>query len=143
MRISGEGGAGLKGGRNGDLYVFVSVGNHKLYTREGADLHAEIPISFAKATLGGKISLPAIDGRELELEIKEGSQNGHQIRMKGQGMPVINSSRRGDLYIGLRVEVPVRLNARQKEILEEFERISAENHPEQKGFFDKLKSKLS
>ncbi|MDR1026584.1 MAG: molecular chaperone DnaJ [Lactobacillus sp.] len=143
MRISGEGEAGLRGGQNGDLYVFVTVKNHKIYDREGANLFTEVPISFAKAALGGTITLPSIDGEEIEVKIEEGSQYGKQIRVKNHGMNVLNSTRKGDLYVSLKVETPVKLTERQKEILGEFEQISAENHPEQKGFFEKIKELFS
>ena len=143
MRISGEGEAGLRGGQNGDLYVFVTIKDHKLYQRESTDLYTEIPISFTRASLGGSITIPSISGEKLELTIKEGSQYGQQLRLKNQGMTVLNSTRKGDLYVSLKVETPIKLTDRQKEILTEFDQISQDNNPEQKGFFEKIKDLFS
>lgn len=141
MRIVGEGEAGLRGGENGDLYVFVNVKDHKLYSREGGNLYASVPISMTTAALGGKIEIPSIDGKKIEVEITAGTQTDQIIKVKGQGMPIMRSTRRGDLFIKLRVETPVNLTDRQKELLQEFQSISKENacQPEAKGFFDKIK----
>lgn len=141
MRISGAGEAGSRGGNNGDLYVFINVKPHKLYTREGPDLYARIPISMCCAALGGKIEIPSIDGEKIELNIEPGSQNDQVVKVKNQGMTIMRSNRRGDLFIKLRVETPVNLSARQKELLEEFRSISKDDNcqPEAKSFFDKIK----
>ena len=141
MRISKEGEAGLRGGENGDLYVFISVKDHKLYSREGSNLYASIPISMTCAALGGKIEIPAIDGEKIELEIEAGTQNEQIAKIKGKGMTIMRSHQRGDLFVKLRVETPVNLTERQKELLKEFQSISEENscQPEAKGFFDKIK----
>lgn len=141
MRISKEGEAGLRGGENGDLYVFISVKDHKLYSREGGNLYASVPISMTTAALGGKIEIPAIDGEKIELEIEAGTQNEQIAKIKGKGMTIMRSHQRGDLFVKLKVETPVNLTERQKEILKEFQSISEENscQPEAKGFFDKIK----
>lgn len=141
MRVSGAGEAGSRGGENGDLYVFISIKEHRLYQREGANLYARIPVSMCCAALGGKMELPAIDGSKIELNIEAGAQNENVIKIKGQGMTMMRSTRRGDLFVKLHVETPVNLSSRQKELLEEFRSISKENscQPEAKGFFDKIK----
>lgn len=141
MRIAGEGEAGLRGGANGDLYVFISVKNHKLYSREGANLYANIPISMVCAALGGKIEIPSVNGEKLELEIKAGTQNDQVMKLKNQGMTIMRSKNRGDLFVKLHVETPVNLSSRQKELLEEFRAISKDDscQPEAKSFFDKIK----
>ena len=141
MRISKEGEAGLRGGENGDLYVFISVKDHKLYSREGGNLYASVPISMTTAALGGKIEIPAIDGEKIELEIEAGTQNEQIAKIKGKGMTIMRSHQRGDLFVKLKVETPVNLTERQKELLKEFQSISEENscQPEAKGFFDKIK----
>ncbi len=141
MRIAGAGEAGLRGGENGDLYVFITVKPHKLYLREGANLYARIPISMTCAALGGKMTIPAIDGEKIELEIIPGTQNDQQLKVKNQGMTILRSKSRGDLFVKLRVETPVNLTARQKELLEEFRALSPDDscQPEAKGFFDKIK----
>lgn len=141
MRIQGAGEAGTRGGENGDLYVFVTVKQHKLYEREGANLYTRIPLSMCCAALGGKIDIPSIDGSKLELKIDAGAQTDQVVKVKGQGMTQVRSDRRGDLFVKLRVETPVNLSARQKELLEEFRSISKEDtcQPESKSFFDKIK----
>lgn len=141
MRISGEGQAGLRGGANGDLYVFITVKDHKLYERDGANLYARIPISMACAALGGKIEIPSIDGEKIELSITAGTQNDQIYKVKNEGMTIIRSQRRGDLFVKMRVETPVNLTAKQKELLEAFRAESKDDNcqPEAKGFFDKIK----
>ena len=141
MRISGGGEAGIRGGENGDLYVFISVKEHKLYTRDGANLYTRIPISMCCAALGGSVEIPAVNEEKIELKIDAGAQNDDVIKIKNEGMPIIRSQRRGDLFVKLRVEIPVNLSARQKELLEEFRTIGKEDkcQPEAKSFFDKIK----
>lgn len=141
MRIQGAGEAGTRGGENGDLYVFVTVKQHKLYERDGINLYTRIPISMCCAALGGKIDIPSIDGSKIELKIDAGAQTDQVVKVKGQGMTQVRSDRRGDLLVKLRVETPVNLSARQKELLEEFRSISKDDacQPESKSFFDKIK----
>ena len=141
MRIPGGGEAGTRGGESGDLYVFISVKDHPLYSREGANLYTRVPISMCCAALGGKIEIPSIDGEKIELSIAPGSQNDQVVKIKGQGMTMMRSKGRGDLFVKLRVETPVNLSAKQKELLEEFRSISKDEscQPESKSFFDKVK----
>lgn len=141
MRVAGGGEAGIRGGENGDLYVFITVKQHKLYERDGANLYTRIPISMCCAALGGKVDIPSIDGSKIELKIDAGSQSDQIVKIKGQGMTFVRSDRRGDLFVKLRVETPVNLSARQKELLEEFRSISKDENcqPEAKSFFDKIK----
>lgn len=141
VRLSGEGEAGQRGGRAGDLYVVLSVDSHPFYQREGANLHCRVPIPMTMAALGGKVAVPTIDGTPIEVEVKAGTQSGHQVRMRGKGMSVLRSSSRGDLYVELTVETPVHLNKRQKELLEEFaiESAKSKTNPESESFFEKMK----
>ena len=145
IRIAGEGAAGIRGGKQGDLYVFVGVKGHKLYQRQGSDLYARVPISVACATLGGTIEIPSVDGRKLELKIPAGTQNGHRLKIKNEGMPRLRSTQKGDLWVEIYVEIPVNLNAHQKELLEEFRATLGEENcqPEEKSFFDKIKDLFS
>ncbi|MDD3182091.1 MAG: molecular chaperone DnaJ [Alphaproteobacteria bacterium] len=141
IRLSGEGEAGLRGAHAGDLYVILSVKGHPLFQRDGANVHCRVPIPMTMAALGGKVQVPVIDGSMAEVEVKAGTQSGHQVRLRGKGMSVLRSSSRGDLYAELVVETPSHLTKRQKELLEEFA-IEAENnktHPESESFFDKVK----
>ena len=140
IRLSGEGAAGAGGGPNGDLYVFLSVAEHAIFQRDGHSLHCRAPVSFITASLGGTIEVPTLDGGRAKVAIPEGTQGGRQFRLKGKGMPVLRSAQRGDLYIEVAVETPVKLTKRQKELLREFETASqAGTHPEAEGFLARLK----
>ena len=140
IRLSGEGAAGLGGGPNGDLYIFLSVAEHPIFQRDGHDLHCRAPVSFVTAALGGSIEVPTLDGGRSKVTIPEGTQSGRQFRLKAKGMPVLRSSQRGDLYIEVAVETPVKLTKRQKELLREFETTSqAGTNPEAEGFLARLK----
>lgn len=145
IRLTGEGEPGTHGAPAGDLYVHVSVQEHKIFQRDPdnpTDLHCELPISFATAALGGEVEVPTLDGK-VKLTIPEGTQNGKRLRVKGKGVKSVRSSLIGDLYCHVIVETPVNLTERQKELLAEFETIATglerSQTPRQKGFFDKLK----
>lgn len=146
IRLSGEGEAGLRGGTAGDLYIFITLKPHRFYTREGADLLCQIPIPMVTAALGGKIEIPSIDGKKLEVSIPEGTQTGQRIRLRGKGMSVLRSTSYGDLYLEVMVETPVNLSKRQKELLQEFDGgehntpdAAHKNSPQSEGFFSKIK----
>ena len=130
MRLANEGHAGVNGGQKGDLYVFLTVKNHEIFEREGANLYCEIPIPMTTAALGGSIEVPTMAGKMEKLEIKAGTQSGHQVKMKGKVMPVLNSSSYGDLFVTLKVETPRHLTPRQKELLKEFATESQETTQE-------------
>jgi molecular chaperone DnaJ len=140
IRLSGEGAAGANGGPNGDLYIFISVTAHAIFQRDGHDLHCRAPVGFVTAALGGAIEVPTLDGGRAKVAIPEGTQPGRQFRLRGKGMPVLRSGQRGDLYVEIAVETPVRLSKRQKELLREFEGESKEGcQPESEGFLARLK----
>jgi molecular chaperone DnaJ len=140
MRLGGEGEAGKRGGRAGDLYIFISIKKHNLFARDGADLHCEIPIKMSTAAIGGSIEVPSIDGSKSKLTIPEGTQHGTQFRMKGKGMPIMKSGRSGDLIVHVKIEVPVNLSKKQKEILSQFDEDCGDScTPESKSFFNKVK----
>lgn len=140
IRLSNEGEAGLRGGPPGDLYIFVSVKPHDLFQRDGADLYARVPIALTTAALGGEFEVPTLDGARARVKVSAGTQPGQRVRLKGKGMPVLRQSQIGDLYVQLDVETPQNLTKRQKELLEEFQKLSTkENHPTSNGFFAKLK----
>lgn len=141
IRLSGEGGPGMHGAPAGDLYVTVRIRAHKIFQRDGLDLHCELPISFATAALGGELEVPTLDGK-VKLTVPKETQTGRRMRVKGKGVKSLRSSATGDLYCHIVVETPVNLTDRQKELLEEFERISTglENQtPRKKSFLDKLR----
>ncbi len=138
LKLSGEGGQGTKGGPNGDLYVLINVKEHPLFTREGNDVLCEIPISFTQAALGCEIEIPTLEG-QVSLKIPEGTQSGRIFRLRSKGIPVLQGYGRGDQLVIMRVETPTNLNRQQRDLLEEFARISGEDvHPMRKGFFDKV-----
>lgn len=140
LRITGGGQAGERGGQPGDLYVYIGIKPHKIFTRRGIDVHCEVPISFVQAALGAKIEAPTIDGK-VDLTIPEGTQSGSVLRIRGKGIPVLRGEGRGDEFVRIKVLTPKNLNSRQKKLLREFEDGSSDstNNPEKKSFIDKLK----
>jgi molecular chaperone DnaJ len=144
IRLAGEGEAGVRGGPAGDLYIFLSIGAHPFFQREGADLHCRVPISMVTATLSGEFEVPTIDGGNTRVKVPEGTQSGRRFRLTGKGMPVLRSKQTGDMYVQVLVETPQKLTKRQRELLAEFERLSSQDtHPESAGFFGKVKEFLA
>ena len=141
IRLTGEGQAGLHGGPPGDLYIFISLAPHPIFQRDGHDLHCRAPVSFIMASLGGTIEIPTCDGGRAKVTIPEGTQSGTPIRLRGKGMPLLRGGgMKGDLYVEIAVETPVRLSRKQKELLRNFEQEgSAGTHPQSEGFFAKVK----
>ena len=141
IRLSGEGEPGRNGAPAGDLYISVHVKAHKIFERNGLDLHCELPISFTVAALGGEVEVPTLDGK-VKLNIPKETQTGRRMRVKGKGIKSLRSSATGDLYCHVLVETPVNLTDRQKELLEEFEKISTgmerSQTPRKKSFWDKV-----
>ena len=140
IRLSGKGEAGIKGGGNGDLYIFVSIKNHNIFKRSDENLFFEFPISLADSALGTTIEVPTIDGGKAKVKIPPGTQNGKQFRLKGKGMPIIRNKAYGDLYIQAITEVPVSLTKEQKNLLEQFKKLEdSKSNPVIKDFFEKAK----
>ena len=147
IRLTGQGDVapkrGASGGRQrGDLYIFVGVKPHDLFERDGANLFCRAPVPMTTAALGGDIEIPTIDGGRSKIKVGEGSQTGKRLRLRGKGMSVLRSDKRGDMYIELAVETPSGLTKRQRELLEAFAAESGDNSvsPESRNFFDKAKS---
>lgn len=144
IRLAGEGEAGRRGGPPGDLYIFIEIAEHQIFSREGMDLFCRIPVAMTTAALGGEIEAPTIDGGRTRVKIPAGSQAGKQLRLRAKGMPQLRGGRFGDLYLELAVETPVNLSAHQKELLKMFEEASQENsvanNPESDDFFTKVKN---
>jgi molecular chaperone DnaJ len=140
IRLAGEGEAGMRGGPPGDLYIFIEVDAHKIFEREGTELHCRIPVSMTVAALGGDIEVPTIDGGRSRVKIPAGSQAGRQMRLRGKGMPALRGGGAGDMFIEMAVETPVNLTARQKELLREFEALGEDNNPESSSFFSSVKN---
>lgn len=142
IRVSNEGEAGIRGGQNGDLYLFISVKPHKFFKRSQNNLYCSVPVSMVKATLGGDVELPSVEGKTIVLKIPEGTQSGKQLRLKAKGMPALRGGYRGDLIAEIQVETPVNLSEKQRSLLEEFEGLEKGdgNSPQSTGFFKKVKS---
>jgi len=142
IRLTGEGEAGMNGGPHGDLYVVVNLKPHQVFQREGADLHCEMPIGFGTAALGGELEIPTLDGHAT-IKVPPETQSGQVFRLKNKGIRPVRGSVTGDLYCHVVVETPVKLTARQKELLREFESINDEDpgahSPRAKSFFDKVR----
>ncbi len=139
IRITGEGEAGQRGGKAGDLYVVFQILPHKIFKKNGANLECNIPIRFTQAALGASIAFCGINKENVNINIPAGTQNGEQIFVRGAGMPMANG-RRGDLVANIIVETPVKLTKEQKELLERFEEISGTStSPKNTNFFENLK----
>jgi len=139
LRSSGGGEAGTRGGGMGDLYVVIHVREHAIFTRDGADLHCRVPISFVTAALGGEVEVPSLAG-PVKMKVPAGTQGGSDFRIKHHGMPRLQSNAKGDLHVRLEVEVPTKLNAEQRQALEVFgELCGEENTPIHRSFTERLK----
>ena len=143
IRVPGEGEPGVNGGPQGDLHVVIRVAEHELFTREEDHLIMKMPVSFTQAALGATVNVPTLDG-ETQIQIKPGTQHGELYRIRGEGMPGLRTGRRGDLIVALLLEVPTKLTSRQQDLLRAY--AESENHdvlPENKGFWEKIKTYLS
>lgn len=139
LKLRGEGEAGAAGGPAGDLYVVIDVQEHALFGREGTDIICEIPIGFSQLALGAELDIPTLEGK-TSVKIPSGTQSGAVFRLKGKGVPNLNGYDRGDQLVRVHVEVPRKLSAKQRDLLEEFAREGGEEvSPLSKGFFDKVK----
>ena len=143
IRVAGEGEAGIRGAASGDLYIFVHMKWHPLFQREGTTLVAECPVSFTTAALGGAITLPGVDGQQVEIRIPPGVQSGELLRHRGAGMSILNGRGRGDLVARVLVETPTKMSAKQKQILEAFRATeTGDECPASRGFFQRIKDAL-
>ena len=134
LRVPGKGGAGVRGGRPGDLYVFIHVRPSDVFERDGDDLMCEVPIPFSVAVAGGVVEVPTISGK-AKLKVPAGTQSGAVLRMKGKGVPSLRGGARGNLHLRMVVESPVNLNSEQLRLLEAFNAsLSEKNNPRQKNF---------
>ena len=141
IRLSGEGEAGRMGGPPGDLYILLAVAEHPVFERERSHIHCEAPVAMTTAALGGTVEVPTVDGKRSRVEVPAGTQSGDRFRLRGQGMSVLNTRQRGDMFVTARVETPVNLTRRQEELLREFEQEGAGRNrpPGSEGFFAKVR----
>ena len=139
LRLAGKGGGGLRGGESGDLYVLLNVRESELFQRDGLDLGISIPVSPTLAALGGTVSVPTPEG-EAQLRIPAGTPNGKVFRLRGKGVPSLRGGPAGDLDARIVIEVPTNLDRRQREALEEFQRlVSTGTYPEAQTFANRAR----
>lgn len=139
IRITGEGEVGYKGSSAGDLYVVVKVAVSKEFKRVDNDLLKDLPVSFLQATLGAKLEVEAPDGK-LEVKVPAGTQSGTVLKVSGKGMPVVNSGKRGDLLLTLRVVVPNKITKKEKELLEQLAELRGESVKVNESFWDSIRN---
>ena len=139
LRLASEGQPGANGGPPGDLYVFLKVKEHPFFERREHDLHCTIPVNLAQAALGCDIDVPTLEGPQ-RLKIPEGTQNGAEFKLRHKGVPILNGSGRGDLYLHIDVKIPARLSREQRKLLEQLrDTLPVDNAPTEKGLFEKVK----
>lgn len=140
IRLANEGEAGLRGGAPGDMYVFVKIKSHHVYTRKDNALYCKIPVKATTAMLGGTVNIRGIDQSKITAQIKPGTQNGDVITIAKAGMPKINNSARGNLFISIEIEIPVKLNAKQKKLATELDKsLNETSQPKCTNYFKKIK----
>lgn len=139
IRLAGEGEAGALGGPAGNLYVVISVESHSVFVRNEFDLHMELPINIAQASLGATVQIPTLEGTPEKLEIPAGTQTGKSFRKRGLGIPRLQRTGRGDLIVTVRLVTPTNLNGEQRDLLRRLaESFGDETIEQKKGFFDRI-----
>lgn len=142
ISLRGEGEPGTKGGPAGDLLINIRVKPHALFQRQGNDVVCDMPITFVQAALGAEVEVPTLDGK-VRYTVPEGTQTGAVFRIKSKGIPYIRGNGRGDHYVKVNVEVPKKLNDKQREALKRFAELSGDEvHEQRRSFFDKMKDAL-
>lgn len=139
LRLNGEGNPGGPGTTPGDLYVVISVTDHPVFERRDQDLHCSLPVNLAQAALGVDIEIETFDGPQT-IRIAEGTQPGSQMKLRGLGVPHLNSRARGDMFVHVDVQVPKKLTKEQRRLFEQMrELLPADNAPHQKSVFEKVR----
>jgi molecular chaperone DnaJ len=138
LRIAGEGEGGAQGGSAGDLYVVIHVKEHEMFERQGSNLYAAVPVTFAQAALGSQIDVPTLGSTET-LKIPAGTQTGTVFRLKGKGMPILGGRGHGDLFISVTLRTPTTLTREQRKLLEELSKIEDRDLEENKTLRDKVR----
>ncbi len=139
LRVHGEGEAGERGTRPGDLYLLIEVRPHEIFERHDADIYCEVPISFPMAVLGGEVEVPTLEGK-IMMKIPSGTQGGRMFRLRGKGIAHIHEHSRGDQMVKVQIDVPTDLTAEQRRLLKEFSRISGnDSGPMGRSFMEKMR----
>ncbi len=126
IRLKGKGEPGIAGGPPGDLHVVTRVSESPMYERRGSDLIVTVPVTYAEAALGASVDVPTPEG-PVSLKIPAGSEDGKLLRIRGRGAPKLNGAGRGDVLARVRVTVPKKLSKKERELLEELQKVSREN----------------
>lgn len=143
IRLRGEGNAGIQNGPNGDILVLIKEKEDDTFEREGASIYCDYPISYSQAVLGGEIQVPTLSGK-VKMKIPSGTQSGKVFKLKGQGLPYVNSPYRGDLHIRIVVVVPTTLTREEKELVEKLATFDqSRNYSPKKSFINKIKDIFS
>jgi molecular chaperone DnaJ len=137
LRVQGEGESGTQGGPSGDLYVVIHLAEHERFERQGSNLYASLPITFAQAALGSDVYVGTIEAEE-KIKIPTGTQTGTVFRIKGKGMPVLGGRGRGDLFVSVSVVTPTSLTREQRKLLEQLAVVENKDL-EDKGLVDKVR----
>lgn len=143
VRIAGEGEPGENGGPPGDLHCYITVKEHPVFARHGNDIVCQVPISFTQATLGAQVEVPTLKKNET-IDVPAGTQHGEIFKIKGRGLPDVRSHRNGDQVVQIVIEIPKKLNEKQKQLLRDF--AATEDSmpmPQKKGFWEKLKDAVA
>ena len=122
LRVRGQGDAGRRGAAAGDLYVHLRVAPDPRFTREGSDIRTTVTVSVLDAVLGAEIPVDTVHGAE-KISLSAGTQPGSILRLKGKGLPLLNSSRKGDHYVTVHVEIPKKLSREERRLIEEWKRV--------------------
>jgi len=139
LRVHGEGEAGERGARRGDLYLIIHVRPHEIFERHGADIYCEVPVDFVTATLGGEVDTPTLEGK-IKLKIPAGTQGGRSFRLRNKGIAHLHDYGRGDQLVKVQIDVPSNPTSMQKTILKEFAKASDKNPgPLSRSFVEKMK----
>jgi molecular chaperone DnaJ len=141
IRMNGEGEKGYRGSAAGDLYLLIRVKPHREFRRDGVNLYKEVPVSFTEAALGTTAKVETLDGT-IELKIPSGTQSGKVFKVGGKGVPYIDSSKRGDLLITVRVVTPNKLTKKETELLKELAKLQGESVKIDKGLWESIKHKF-
>ena len=138
LRLSGKGEAGINGGPNGDIYLEFLVKEHPLFVRDDNDIYLTLPLTITEAVLGCKKEIPTLYGN-VKLTIPEGSETNDKHRLKGKGVEDVNTGRKGDMFVVLKVIVPSKLSREQKKLFEDLSKTDLESGNEFKKLREYLK----
>ncbi len=144
LRVRGEGEAGLEGAPDGDLFVRVFVDEHPVFQRQESEILVDIPISYAQASLGAEVEVPTLEGK-VKMKVPPGTQSGKVFRMRGKGIQILSTNRRGDQHTRVTIKVPSRLSEEHREVLEKLIEVEKDDleDDQPKGFFGRVKEMFS